>query len=118
MSPALRAGSVFEHMRHICERPGMFAPDFTLDHLFIYLVGYDDALGDAGLVSPQARFNEWIYKQHPTWRHLPEWWAKQILHANGGDLEKTLTDILRLLDQFLATDGAEFVRFPVRSTPD
>ncbi|WP_095982146.1 hypothetical protein [Melittangium boletus] len=118
MSPILRAGSVFEHMRHICERPRMFAPDFTLDHLYMYMGGYDDALGDAGLPSPQSRFDEWLYKRHPEWRHLPEWWAKQILHANGGDLDRTLQEIIRLLDQFLATDGAEFVHHPVRVTPD
>jgi hypothetical protein len=105
-------------MRHICERPRMFAPDFTLDHLHMYLGGYDDALSDAGLSSPQGRFDEWLYKQHPEWRNLPEWWAKQILHANGEDLDRTLNEIIRLLDQFLATDGAEFVRHPVRVTPE
>jgi len=66
MSPVkLNAGSLFEHMRHICSRPRMFAPDFK---------------------------------------------------ANGGDLERTLEAIIRLLDEFLATEGAEFVRFPERET--
>lgn len=118
MSPVLHARNVFEHLRLICERPLMFAPAFTLDHLFIYLVGYDDALGDAGISSPQRRFDEWIYRQRPAWRHLPEWWAKQILLENGGDLEQTLGDIIRLVDQFLASEGAEFARSPARETSD
>ena len=87
----------------------------TLDHLNMYLGGYDDALGDAELPNPQARFEEWLHERHPEWRDRPEWWAKQLLHANGDDLDRTLAEIIRLLDQFLATDGAEFVRHPVRA---
>lgn len=112
MSPVLRAGSLFEHMRHMCLRPRMFAPEFTLDHLHLYIIGYEDGLEDAGLPSQYVRFREWILAQHPRWRELPEWWAKQILHANGEDLDKTLTEIMGLLDRFLATDGAEFSHFP------
>jgi len=118
VSPVLRAGSLFEHMRHMCERPRMFSPDFTLDHLHLYMMGYENGRGDAGLPGQYTHLREWIYKQHPEWRNFPEWWAKQILHANGGDLDRTLEEIIRLLDQFLATDGAEFVRHPVRVTPD
>lgn len=105
MSTTPRARNVFEHMRQICERPRMYAPNFTLDHLYMYLGGYDDALGDAGLPSTQRRLDEWIYRQHPEWRDLPEWWANQILHANGEDLDRTLEEIIRLLDQFLAAEG-------------
>ncbi|WP_434379793.1 hypothetical protein [Melittangium boletus] len=115
MSDVPRASRVFARLRQICERPGMFAPDFTLDHLNMYLGGYDDALGDAELPNPQARFEEWIYERHPEWRDRPEWWAKQLLHANGDDLDRTLAEIIRLLDQFLATDGAEFVRHPIQA---
>ncbi|PTL85543.1 hypothetical protein [Vitiosangium sp. GDMCC 1.1324] len=118
MSPVLRAGSLFEHMRHICERPRMFAPDFTLDHLHLYIQGYEDARGDEDLPSQYHHFREWIYKQHPTWRDSPEWWARHVFKANSGDLDRTLDDIIRLLDQFLATDGAEFVHFPVRQTQE
>ena len=118
MNPAPRARNVFEHLRHLCQRPGLFAPNFTLEHLFIYLGGYDDALGDSGISSPQRRFDEWIYQQRPAWRHLPEWWAKQILIENGGDLERTLGDIVRLMDQFLASDAAEFTRSPTRESSD
>lgn len=112
MSPVLRAGSLFEHLRHICERPRMFAPDFTLDHLHLYLVGYDDARGDAGLPSVSSVLDEWVYQQHPEWRDLPEWWAQQMLHANNGDLERTLGQIVALLDRFLETDGVEFAHHP------
>ncbi|WP_204490148.1 hypothetical protein [Archangium primigenium] len=115
MSPTLRAGSLFERMRHMCERPGMFSPDFTLDHLHLYMMGYENGRGDAGLPGQYKHFREWLYERHPEWRDRPEWWAKQILHANGDDLDRTLAEIIRLLDQFLATDGAEFVRHPVRA---
>ncbi|ATB34209.1 hypothetical protein [Melittangium boletus] len=118
MSPVLRAGSLFEHMRHMCERPGMFSPDFTLDHLHLYMMGYENGRSDAGLPGQYKYFREWIYKRHPEWSDLPEWWAMQIHQANGGDLGQTLDEIIRLLDQFLATDGAEFVHHPVRITPD
>jgi hypothetical protein len=116
MSPTLRAGSLFEHIRHICERPRMFAPDFTLDHFHLYIVGYEDALGDAGLPSQYHRFREWIYARHPKWRDSPLWWALHVLAANKGDMERTLDEIIRLLDQFLATEGAEFVHFSDRHT--
>lgn len=96
----------------------MFAPDFTLDHLHLYIAGYEDALGDAELPSQYHRFREWIYAQHPTWRDSPVWWARHVLEANAGDLERTLDEIIRLLDRFLATDGAEFVHFPVRRTQE
>jgi hypothetical protein len=117
MSPTLRAGSLFEHIRHICERPRMFAPDFTLDHLQLYIVGYEDALGDAGLPVQSYRLEEWIFKQHPKWRDSPLWWARHVLADNAGDMERTLDEIIRLLDQFLATEGAEFVRFPTPCRP-
>jgi hypothetical protein len=119
MSPiVLHAGSLFEHMRHICERPRMFAPDFTLDHLHLYIHGYEHALSDAGLPSQHQRFKEWIYKQHPKWRESPVWWARHVLEASAGDLDRTLDEVIRLLDQFLSTDGAEFVRVPVRQTTE
>ncbi len=117
MSPVqLHAGSLFEHVRHICLRPRMFAPDFTLDHLSLYIMGYDDALGDSGQKSQHEYFREWIYKRHPKWRELPTWWGQQVHEANGGDLERTLEAIIGLLDEFLATEGAEFVRSPSRET--
>ena len=104
MSPVkLNAGSLFEHMRHICSRPRMFAPDFTLDHLSLYIMGYDDALGDAGQKGQHEYFREWIYKRHPKWRYLSTWWGQQVYEANGCDLERTLEAIIRLLDEFLAT---------------
>lgn len=117
MSPVqLHAGSLFEHMRHICSRPRMFAPDFTLEHLHMYIDGYESALGDTGQKSQHEQFREWLYKQHPEWRLLPTWWGQQVHEANGCDLERTLDAIIRLLDEFLATEGAEFVRFPIRET--
>jgi hypothetical protein len=94
----------------------MFAPDFTLDHLSLYIMGYDDALGDSGQKSQHEYFREWIYKRHPKWRELPTWWGQQVHEANGGDLERTLEAIIGLLDEFLATEGAEFVRSPSRET--
>lgn len=108
MSPRLRARNLFEHMCSICERPGMFAPGFTLDHFHLFITGYDTALVDAGLPSQHRPFKEWIYRQHPQWRQSSEWWAKHLLRANAEDLHKTLDEILRLVDQFLSTDGAEF----------
>ncbi|WP_257460641.1 hypothetical protein [Archangium lipolyticum] len=112
----LNAGSLFEHMRHICMRPRMFAPDFTLEHLSLYIMGYDDALGDSGRKGQHEYFREWIYKRHPTWRSLPTWWGQQVYEANACDLERTLDAIIRLLDEFLATEGAGFVRSPTRET--
>lgn len=108
----LRAASLFEHMRHICERPRMFAPDFTLDHLHIFILGYEDALADTGLPSQSQRFDDWLYRRYPEWREKPEWWARQILHASAGELDKALTEIGRLVDLFLETEGAEFSHFP------
>jgi len=117
MSPVqLHAGSLFEHMRHICLRPRMFAPAFTLDHLYLYIYGYESALGDTGQKGQHEQFMEWIYERHPRWRYLPTWWGQQVHEANGGDLERTLKAIINLLDEFLATEGAEFVRYPIRET--
>ncbi|WP_324961772.1 hypothetical protein [Archangium sp.] len=94
----------------------MFAPDFTLEHLSLYIMGYDDALGDSGQKGQHEYFREWIYKRHPEWRFLPTWWGQQVHEANACDLERTLEAIIRLLDEFLATDGAGFVRSPTRET--
>ncbi len=117
MSPVqLNAGSLFEHMRHICSRPRMFAPDFTLDQRSLYITGYEDVLGDSGQKSQHECFREWLYKRHPEWRYHPSWWGQQVHEANGGDLARTLEAIVRLLDEFLATEGAEFVRSPTRET--
>ncbi len=112
MSPVLQAGSLFEHLRHICERPRMFASDFTLSHLFLYIQGYEDAQGDAEQPSQYERFQEWLYQRHPEWRDSPMWWGRHLLEAQAGNLEYTLAEIVTLLDQFLANEGAEFVRFP------
>jgi hypothetical protein len=94
----------------------MFAPDFELDHLHMFIYGYESALGDTGQKSQHERFREWIYKRHPQWRALPTWWGQQVQEVHGGDLERTLEAIIRLLDEFLATEGAEFVRSPTRET--
>lgn len=110
MTQTSRTGNVFDRIRQVCERPRAFAPNFTLTHLTLYIFGYDNAFADAGMPSQYSLFREWIYKQHPQWNRSTEWWADHILHANGGDLDKTLSEILRLVDQFLATDGAEFNR--------
>ncbi len=114
MSPVLRAGSLFEHMRHVCERPRMFAPDFTLTHLLMFIQGYEAALGDEDLPSQHDRFREWLYKQRPAWKQSSSWWGHHVLKECAGDLDRALDAIIRLLDGFLAGEGTEFARSPHR----
>jgi hypothetical protein len=114
MSPVLLAGSLFEHLRHICDRPRMYAPAFDLGHLFLFVMAYEAALGDANLPSQHERFKHWIYARHPEWQQSPLWWAEQVQKEQGGDLQRTLGAIARLIEEFLAGEGKEFVRFPER----
>jgi hypothetical protein len=93
----------------------MFAPDFTLSHLFLYIQGYEDARSDAGQPSQYEHFQEWLYLRHPEWRGSPMWWGRHLLEAQAGNLERTLAEIVTLLDQFLAAEGAEFIRFADRT---
>jgi predicted amidohydrolase YtcJ len=103
----VRANNLFEHIRNICERPGMFAPGFSLEHLHLFIHGYELARRDAKLPSPYTRFEEWLYAQHPEWSPSSQWWAKHLLDACGGDLERTLLEISGLMDRFLTSEGAE-----------
>lgn len=96
----------------------MFAPDFTLSHLLIFIQGYEVALGDAGLPSQHAHFREWIYKQHPEWRHSSAWWGSHVLEECAGNLDRALDVIIQRLDGFLATEGAEFARSPHRQSEE
>ena len=101
------ASNLFEHIRNICERPRMFAPEFSLEHLYLFIHGYETARRDAKLPSQYTRFEEWLYGQHPEWRASSRGWAKHLLEACGGDLERTLSEIMGLMDRFLASEGVE-----------
>ena len=116
MTIQLHAESLFEHLRHICERPRMFAPDFSITHLMVFIYAYEAALRDAKLPSQEERFQAWIYKRHPDWRDSSMSWPGHVLEEQGGNLESALDAIIVLLDEFLATDGAEFVKSPVRQS--
>src|SRR3712207_6665904 len=105
MTSAQRHGSLFTHLRKICERPRMYAPRFTLEHLELYIFGYESALSDAGLPSQHERFRSWLYRERPEWRNTSLWWGGHVLAEHEGDLERTLEAIISLLDRFLATDG-------------
>jgi hypothetical protein len=114
MSPVLHARSLFEHLRHLCERPRMYAPDFTLTHLFIFIQGYEAALGDRDLLSEHDHFRGWLYKQRPEWRHSSAWWGHHLFEECAGDLERTLGEINELLGRFLTSEGAEFAHSPLQ----
>ncbi len=107
MSTVLHARSLFEHMRHICERPRMYAPDFTLTHLFMFIQGYEAALGDENLPSHHERFREWIYKRQPEWKNSSSWWGRHVLEGCAGDLDLALDQIIKLLDEFLTGEGTD-----------
>jgi hypothetical protein len=92
----------------------MFAPDFTLVHLFLFIQGYEAALGDKDLPSQHERLREWIYKRRPEWKQSPLWWGNHVLEESAGDLERALDAIIKLLDAFLVGEGAEFARSPNR----
>jgi hypothetical protein len=96
----------------------MFAPDFSLAHLFMFIQGYEAALGDEDLPSQHERFREWIYKQRPEWRQSSLWWGRHVLEECANDLDRTLDAIIKLLDGFLAGEGAEFARSPVRQSQE
>jgi hypothetical protein len=116
MSIQLHAESLFEHLRHICERPRMFAPDFSITHLLMFIYGYEAAVGDAKLPSQHEQFREWIYARHPEWRDSSMAWPGHVLADCGGNLESALDAIIVLLDEFLATDGAEFAKSATRQS--
>ncbi len=99
------ASNLFEHIRNICERPRMFAPQFSLEHLLMFIHGYETARRDAKLPGEHERFEAWLYGQHPEWRASSMWWGKHLLDTCGGDLERTLTEIIGLVDRFLASGG-------------
>ena len=80
----------------------MYAPSLTLDHLALYIFGYESALGDAGLASQHESFKKWLYRQRPEWKDSSMWWGGHVLDECGGDLERALDEILKLLDRYLA----------------
>jgi hypothetical protein len=105
MSIQLQAKSLVEHLRHICERPRMFAPDFEIGHLLMFIHGYEAALRDAGLPSQHDPLREWVYQQHPEWRYSSMSWPGQVLVGKEGELEQSLDIIIALLDGFTAQRG-------------
>ncbi|MBN1205804.1 MAG: hypothetical protein JXB05_12880 [Myxococcaceae bacterium] len=118
MTMGLHARSLVEHLRHICERPRMYAPDFSLSHLLIFIQGYEVALGDAALPSQHERLREWIYKQRPEWRQSSAWWGSHVLDQCAGDLDRALDAIIKVLDEFLAAEGAEPARSSTRQSQE
>lgn len=102
----MKQGNLFERIRNICERPRMFAPDFSLSHLYLFIHGYEAALYDTQQPRQYERFEEWIYAQHPEWRASSRWWGRHVLETCGGDLERTLTEIIKLVDRFLAHEAS------------
>jgi hypothetical protein len=112
MTIVLQARSLVEHMRHICERPRMYAPDFTLTHLFMFIQGYEAALEDAGLPSEHVPFREWIFNQRPEWRTSSMWWGGHVLEECSNDLDRALDQVINLIDRFLDTEGFAFTRSP------
>jgi hypothetical protein len=103
----MKQGNLLERIRNICERPRMFAPDFSLGHLLLFIHGYEAALSDTQQPRQHERFEAWLYAQHPEWRASSMWWGGHVLEACEGDLERTLTEIIGLVDRFLAQEGAE-----------
>ncbi len=107
MTIVIQARSLLEHVRHICERPKMYAADFSLGHLFMFILGHEVATGEQGLPSQYERFREWVYKARPEWRDSSMWWGGHVLTECKGDLDKSLGEIILLIDGFLATEGHE-----------
>ena len=103
----MRQENLFARIRNICERPRMFAPHFSLEHLLLFIHGYEAALRDTKQPGQHERFETWLYTQHPEWRASSMWWGKHVLEACGGDLELTLTEIIGLVDRFVASGGVE-----------
>ena len=93
---------LLQRIRNLCERPRMFAPHFSLEHLLLFIHGYEAALKDAGLPSQHEPFEAWLHQQNPGWRQSSMWWGKHLLDQSDGDLERTLSEITRLVEQFLA----------------
>ena len=110
MTIVLQAQSLVEHMRHICERPRMYTPEFTLTHLFVFIQGYEAALENAGLPSQHEPFREWIYSRQPEWRNSSLWWGGHILEQCASDLSRALDQIIMMIDAFLGSEGAAFAR--------
>jgi hypothetical protein len=102
----MKQDDLFERIRNICERPRMFAPHFSLEHLLLFIHGYEAALRDTKQPGQHERFETWLYAQHPEWQDSSMWWGKHVLEACGGDLERTLTEIIGLVDRFVASEGA------------
>jgi hypothetical protein len=88
-----------------------------MDHLSLFVDGYEAALKDANLPSQHERFRDWLFRQQPEWKHSSLWWGDQVLERAGGDLGQALKEIIQLIDRFLAGEGQEFVRFPQRIGP-
>jgi hypothetical protein len=86
----------------------MYAPDFTLAHLFMFIQGYEAALEEAGLPSQHALFREWIFKQRPEWRSSSMWWGGHVLKDCSNNLERALDQVINMIDGFLDTEGAVF----------
>ena len=98
-------GNLFTRIRSICERPRMYAPEFSLDHLLLFIQGYESALRDLGHPSQHGRFEDWIYSTRSAWRSSSLWWGRHVLEECGGDLELALSEIIRLVEQFLSSNG-------------
>jgi len=92
------------YLRAICLRPGMYAgsPEhFNIFHLFIFILGYEEALHEAGQPSQIKEFEDWLNARNPQWHGLTSWWGSNILSDCNGDVRMALNQIMSLLDQFI-----------------
>jgi len=101
------------HLRQICTRPGMYAgtfEDFDMQHLHLFISGYEQALYEAHQPSQIKEFDRWIYALNPQWQ---EWgstyWGTNILRDCQGDMAKALHRIIDYIDRFL-NENKEGVR--------
>lgn len=86
----------------------MYAPDFALTHLFMFIQGYEAALEGEGLPSQHEPFREWIYKQQPEWRSSSMWWGGHVLKECSNDLNRALDQVIKMIDGFLGNEGSVF----------
>jgi len=86
------------YLRGVCERPGMFMPDFNLALLEAQLHGHDAALFGAGLLGERERFNRAFASLLCTVKGLStsQGWAMALMRSHDSN-EKAFEEFAALL---------------------
>jgi hypothetical protein len=99
-----QAGGLLEILRQVEVRPGMYLGQPSVDHLFMFLVGYKTARRELGIELTEqeedfcGEFQPWLQRKYQVQTVVS--WA-QIILMHSGDETEAFQMFFKLLDEFL-----------------